>query len=181
MLHVQENESGGDSELKASEILENWFGTFRLGGWRNGVIEPSEKNEAAFALKLEKAILALENKDPTPRCPRCPPVEFRFRIKGVSHVVESRGPELRIFEHNYSGTGADIADCPECRTSFYISYEIESITLAQEAEPLLETFHCCKHCRASKRGSGIGCSREGEGHDEPCEDCKAGEEGKVRR
>ena|SRR3990167_2465532 len=41
--------------------LEHWFGRFSLNAWREGMIEPGEKEKAKNALAIEDGIRALES------------------------------------------------------------------------------------------------------------------------
>jgi hypothetical protein len=37
------------------------------------------------------------------------------------------GHKLRLVESNYSGTGADIAECTSCGRTFQITYKVDQI------------------------------------------------------
>lgn len=56
-------------------------------------------------------------------CPICPPA-----LNKRGHRID--GP-LELVRRNYSGLGVDIAQCPECRRQFQISYKVDKITEVQ--------------------------------------------------
>ncbi|RTK97280.1 MAG: hypothetical protein EKK64_01750 [Neisseriaceae bacterium] len=51
-------------------------------------------------------------------CPDCKP----FGRNGTRQHL------LQCCEKNYSGTGEDHAECPECGHAFFISYKVDSVT-----------------------------------------------------
>lgn len=57
-------------------------------------------------------------------CPVCPPT---FRHPKNKEPVRT-GVRLELSESNYSGCGVDIAQCPECKKYFQISYKVDKIT-----------------------------------------------------
>jgi hypothetical protein len=55
-----------------------------------------------------------------PDCPVCPIVLNR-RGNKINYA------QLILIESNYSGCGVDIAECPNCKKVFQISYKIDEI------------------------------------------------------
>lgn len=51
-------------------------------------------------------------------CPKCPTRIVRGQTVGVQLVLD---------EHNYSGCGVDMAECPQCGKCFQISYKVDEI------------------------------------------------------
>jgi len=66
--------------------------------------------------------------------PRC------YNLEGLAVSVKivrfnrngRRIDPLEIVEHNYSGCGEDMANCPKCGHGFAISYRIDKITRAKD-------------------------------------------------
>lgn len=42
------------------------------------------------------------------------------------------GSRLDIIEHNYSGTGSDIGNCPNCGKAFFVSYAVSQVDRAED-------------------------------------------------
>lgn len=51
-------------------------------------------------------------------CPHC---------KKLPEFQDKRVPQLECAERNYSGTGCDMANCPNCGKGYQVSYMVESI------------------------------------------------------
>jgi hypothetical protein len=60
-------------------------------------------------------------------CPVCPVTKKVINLGKTPREIEV-GSWLQITEHNYSGTGADMAHCPKCDSNFWISYKVDEIT-----------------------------------------------------
>lgn len=60
-------------------------------------------------------------------CPVCPVVKKIINIGKIPREIELGSP-LDITTNNYSGTGSDMAYCPECKNDFIISYKVDEIT-----------------------------------------------------
>lgn len=56
-------------------------------------------------------------------CPDCPPV-YRHP-KNKPPVRE--GHRLQLTDGNYSGTGADMANCPNCGRGYAILYKVDKV------------------------------------------------------
>lgn len=53
-------------------------------------------------------------------CPVCPTV-YNKKHKPTDAT------KLELIESNYSGCGVDIAECPQCKKVFQISYKVDEI------------------------------------------------------
>jgi hypothetical protein len=56
-------------------------------------------------------------------CPECEPI---YNRRG-----EPVGPQLECSESNYSGCGADMANCPKCGKGWCISFQVDEVTRAE--------------------------------------------------
>lgn len=59
---------------------------------------------------------------------RCPNCTTTFSAADPSPKNMRQVPFLEIVEHDYSGYGVDIAECPVCKKLYQISYRIDAIT-----------------------------------------------------
>ena len=63
-------------------------------------------------------------------CPECPPWSKPGAKVERRHMLE-------CVEQNYSGTGEDVGQCPECGKSWFVVYKVDHLNRAEDWDGLI--------------------------------------------